>query len=540
MKHTTLRKLAGLAAIVTLASCTMLPMGITASAEDTYSITVSDSNANVTIAGQTYTAYKVFALSYSGSGDSMAYTYSLDDSCLNGTTGYGDTYHTTDAKGNLTINVNDNNSREFADYLYNTYIKGKTVAGTVTQASATAGENDTATITLDEPGYYIVVGSGDAVDGGSDVQSLVILDTAAPDVTVNTKLDAPTLEKLIEHNETGEWGVVGDNQIGDTVNYKINTTMPDPDYVDDFDSYVYTIHDTMTQGLDFDADSVEVKIGDVTLTLGEDYTISASCNHTETALKTGQTAGDSFEIVFDMDNIISQDDTKAAAVKGATITTTYSCTLTADALVASSEKDDNNSNDNTAYLEFSNNPYDDTTTGKTPEDTVYDWTFTYDVTKYANSVADGNELAGAVFSLYEGNAVVKFTDAGNNVYVADPDGTVTQITTPADGHFQLKGLDDAVTYTLKEIDAPDGYNLCADEDIIISNTYDGTPAGQNIATLVANTNEELSTDIINKSGSSLPSTGGIGTTLFYVVGGTMAVGAGVYLIAKKRMNNNEE
>lgn len=555
---TNFKRFSAAVAATLMAACMVAPMAMNTSAAGetpSYSITIENENSNVSIAGKTYTAYKVLGLEYTvdeTSGDTTGYKYKLDASCLNpdGYTGYT----ATDELGNLTVSIADATAaRTFADMVYTTYIKDKTIAETVTKVSdSVATGEETITLNPTEPGYYIIVGASSAADGSDEITSLVMLDTADPDVTVNTKLDAPKHDKEILHNESSAWGDVGDNQIGDLVEYRITTTMPDPTYVKEFgnagDAYVYTIHDKMTKGLDFDASTVAVTIGSTPLTKGTHYRVAESCDEEfETSLKTGQNVGDSFEIIFDMDAILADTAVNSAAVKGAEIVTTYKCKLTADALVASTKDDDNNSNDNTSYLEFSNNPYD-TTTGETVEVTVYDWTFTYTVNKVDESE---KPLAGATFNVESNNATMRFsklesTDTTKDYYVVDANGSADIITTGKP--FVLVGLDDTIEYKLIETAPPAGFNKCEPITFTITDEYEGTVVGSALKELGAtNTqtgNNNIGTnnviDVENKTGKLLPGTGGIGTTLFYLGGGAMVAVAGIYLISKKRMSNSEE
>ncbi len=531
-----MRRFAAIAAAAAMTACMAVPMMgmMTASASD-YVITVEN-----TIDGMTnteYVAYKILDVSYDEG--KTAYTYSVPEDGLlaeaqilaqnyNGTSAFtkmDDLYTWLNDKTNK-----DKNARTFADALYKAY------PNTFVKDNATAHGTDS--IDTGSTGYYLVTGTVTDSNNNAIVSS-VILTTMDPTATISPKLDAPTHTKKIEHNETGEWGAVGDNQIGDTVNYKITTTMPDPKYVAAFDgAYVYTIHDEMTKGLDFDKSTVVVMLGTQKLTADTHYTVKDSCNHVGVTRKTGQEDAESFEVEFNLAKII--EDFGDLAVDGAEFVTSYSCTLTTEALVAATATEDNNSNDNTSHLEYSNNPYVTSSTANTADVTVYDWTFTYDVIKYKNEVTAGNELKGAGFTIYEGSTALNFTQlAGTNTYVIDPAGTVTQIETPDGGAFKLVGLDDATEYKIVETKVPSGYNKAEDITFKISDTYDGTPVGSSIATLTDNRDGDLTEKIVNKSGASLPSTGGIGTTLFYVIGGTLAAGAGVALIAKKRMKNEE-
>lgn len=530
-----MRRFAAIAAAAAMTACMTVPMMsmMSASAASDYVITVENNIDGME--NTKYVAYKILDVSYDEG--KTAYTYSVPENGLlteaqilapkyNGTAAFtkmSDLYTWLNDATNKEVNA-----RTFADTLYTTY------SNTFVEANGISG---TDSIDTGSTGYYLVTGTVTDSNDNAIVSS-VILTTMDPVATISPKLDAPTHTKKIQHNETEEWGVVGDNQIGDTVNYRITTSMPDPKYVAAFDGdYVYTIHDEMTKGLDFDASTVEVMLGTQKLTANTHYTVKTSCEDVEVNRKDGQKVGESFEVEFNLAKII--EDFEDIAVDGAEFVTSYSCTLTTEALVAATAGDDNNSNDNTSHLEYSNNPYSDTT-ANTADVTVYDWTFTYDVIKYKNEAKAGNELKGAGFTIYEGSTALKFTQlTGTNTYVVDPAGTVEQIETPDDGAFKLVGLDDETEYKIVETKVPSGYNKAEDITFKISNTYDGTPVGSNIATLTDNRDGDLTEKIVNKSGTQLPSTGGIGTTLFYVIGGTMAAGAGVALIAKKRMKNEE-
>lgn len=215
---------------------------------------------------------------------------------------------------------------------------------------------------------------------------------------------------------------------------------------------------------------------------------------------------------------------------------------------------------NEAHLVYSNNP-NNGGTGKTPDQTVYDWTFKVDMTK-----VDGNDktktLEGAVFVLSEKSGLdlepgkdgtpaknldklIKLVDNNNGTYtVANTTTTTTYtMTTPTGGKISIKGLDDKKEYYLYETKAPGGYNaLTAPVEIkIIDNTYD--VAGNHIShqpNVVVNGSNACSGvgfEVANNVGTTLPGTGGIGTTIFYVIGGGLMVAAAILLITKKRMEN---
>lgn len=494
--------------IILIAVMTFCISSFTVSADDTGTITVNNTNSAVSIDGITYTAYKVFCVTYDE--NKTAYTYSTDNTCLS--TNYG-TYNVN--------NITETNAREFGDYVYNTFINGQTVADTVHQASATAS-GETATITVPSVGYYVVVGTAKNLSGnpGNDVvTSLVMLNTTDPNVTVNPKLDAPSLTKKIQHNDDNSWGVVGDNQIGDTVNFRLESKVPD---LNGYSDYTYVIHDTMTAGLGFNNGSVSVKVNDTTELPSSYYSVTATPG--------GQTLTVDFDINKAVtDGKISKDDV---------LYTYYSATLGTAALVSDGAVDTTNHNDNVAYLEYSNNPYDTSSSGRTPDSKVYDWTYAFTV----NKVDKNNQpLAGAGFTVNDGTGTVKFTkkDSSKEEYTVDPSGTITEIKTTASGTFKISGLDDTKTYTLEETTVPSGYSKCEDVTIKLSSTYNA--AGDELSTLTASVDKAtasgLSVTIENLSGSKLAGTGGIGTKIFYVTGGVLMAGAAVLLITKKRMKN---
>ena len=219
---------------------------------------------------------------------------------------------------------------------------------------------------------------------------------------------------------------------------------------------------------------------------------------------------------------------------GATITVTYTAHLNENAYVNTGNGQTENKNE--VQLQYSNNPKNSSYRGVTPKDEVCVYTYQLNNTKRAEK-EDGTPLPGAVFQLYSDKDCtqeVKLYKVGN-IYFPIKDATdkakdAVQMISGQDGQFNVKGLD-AGTYYLKEITPPSGYSACANKEIVISATHNGNH--------VELDSSKLSTTIINKKdgGITLPSTGGIGTTLFYVVGGGLMVAAIVLLVTKKRMEN---
>lgn len=535
---------AAIAATLVAASISVPMMASLPASASEYVITIgTTTESGSTVTNGTYTAYRIFDLAYNA--EKTAYTYTVSAECLLTEAEIFGAAKTAGATDDDVTDINTlttwlnaaansaANTRAFANALW-PLLKDKT-------GITSSADNK---IDVGTAGYYLIAGSSDVAENET-VTSLVALTSTDPTVTVTPKLDAPTLTKEIQHNELEPegWGNVGDNQIGDTVNYKITTTMPDPNYVKQFGTngsgYTYTIHDDMSKGLTFDVSSVVVTIGNETLVLGEDYTINTACTHTGADEGDGETG---FEIVFNMANVLAKHS--GVAVDGASIVTKYSCTLNKDARVATGSNDGTNHNDNTSHLEYSNNPYDTSKTETTPDIEVYDWTFIETVTKIDGN---GNNLAGAVFEIYDGSDRLSFLkDVASETYTVVPsgtDGAVTQIASVSASGFTLKGLDDKTEYTVKEVSTPSGYTGASDKTFTLTANYN--PAGSTLTTLVDDGKADDNTadnnlNIINTSGSQLPGTGGIGTAVFYIGGGCMVALAGVFLITKKRMGKKED
>lgn len=360
-------------------------------------------------------------------------------------------------------------------------------------------------------------------------------------LTIEAKDTTVTLDKQIKHNETGVWGVVGDNQIGDTVDFRTITTVPD---TTGYTSYTYEIHDTMSSELTSnvkDNTDITIKVNDTTVLDSTYYNVTVDpTNSNKFTVKVKIIDAVKAGVLHANDNLF----------------TYYTGVLNETAKVYPDGPQQNE-----AHLVYSNNP-NDVGTGETPKKTVYDWTFKVDVTK-----VDGNDktqrLEGAVFVLSEKSgldlepgkdgtptknqtSLIKLVDNHDGTYtVADTTTTTTTytMTTPAGGQISIKGLDDEKEYYLYETKAPGGYNaLTAPVKIkITDNTYDSI--GNQIVTQPnvvfngSNAYSGVGFEVENNRGTTLPGTGGIGTTIFYVVGGGLMVAAAILLITKKRMEN---
>ena len=387
-------------------------------------------------------------------------------------------------------------------------------------------------ISIYKAGYYVVIDNKTYV-GDDEARSAFILKVVSGETDVITKAGKPTLTKEIKHNEENTWGAVGDNQIGDDVEFRITTTIPSE--VQYYDKYTYTIHDTLSDGFDLNEKSLRYVYLNENKEPVELDTFAPVFNNNAGEKK--------FTVNFDIKALLK----KNSNIKY--IETYYTAKLNGNAKVAVKATNSTDNNPNTAYLTYSNNPQDESgkENGKTPESKVYDWTFTL-----VGNKIDGQtkaKLAGAQFQLKDekGNVLkLVATDKKNEYRIATDSDTTTidTITTDEEGIFYIKGIDDSVKYTLVEAKAPDEYNKASDTKFWL-NTKDGEDIGYSIDGGTLNRLQIAKGDssdkdakdgltIENNKGGKLPSTGGIGTQIFYGVGGAIVVGAGVLLITKKR------
>lgn len=382
-------------------------------------------------------------------------------------------------------------------------------------------------------GYYLI--KNKSVNEGEAYTDFIL--QVVKDVEITPKGQKPTLDKQIKHNESGQWGVVGDNQIGDTVEFRTITTVPN---TTGYTKYDYTIFDEMSTGLTSnvtDASGITIKINEGVELDSSYYTVTVDSAN-----------ANKFSVKVDILKAITDGKIEA----GNSLYTYYTGVLNKDAKLY-----DEGNQQNTAYLEYSNNPHDKTSKSETPKVTVYDWTFKMNVQKVDGANAD-KELAGAKFVLSKNGAVdlgaigengtptktenlIKLvydsTDSTYRVATAN-DATTTYVMTA--GNITIKGLDDAEDYYLYETKAPAGYNrLTEPVKFRINATYTSADSRPDVLTKVGDKEAAsgLKVSVENNAGTTLPSTGGMGTTVFYVVGGGLMAVAVVLLVTKKRMEN---
>lgn len=469
-------------ASVCLALIMALALAVPAFAAQEGTLTGGSITINDAVPGQTYKAYQILYLE-SYNKDAGAYAYKANsawESWLRTQT----SYVSFDAQGYVTwVAATDDATVQAFAKLAQAQIGAKTADATATAESANV------TLSGLKLGYYLV---------DTTLGTLCSLDTTNPNATIEEKNEVPVNVKTVEEDSTGNYGEKNDADIGQTVNFKSTITAQ-------AGAENYVFHDTMSAGLTY--------TGVTGITLNG-TTVDAS---KYTVVTEGLTDGCTFEVRFTQafcDTLKANDQ----------IVISYTATLNENAVIAG---DGNPNTSKVSYGDSSNTKY-------TPDSQTKTYTWDVDVFKYTMNGETETALAGAKFTLSKnanGSNPIALVSEGNNVYrvaKTGETGTVTEITTDATGKFTIKGLD-ADTYYLTETAAPAGYNklsgpvtIVIGENGVVNGTTDA-PQGVDIV------------KVLNQTGAELPSTGGIGTTIFYVLGAVLVVGAGVVLVTKKRM-----
>lgn len=368
-------------------------------------------------------------------------------------------------------------------------------------------------------GYYLIKDKDGSLSGSEPYTTYLV--SVVGNVTINPKSSAvPEFKKKLKdtNDSTGDitgWQDSADYDIGDDIPFRLQGTVP-ADY-DSYSKYYYAFHDVEEKGLTFDSSSVKVFVGD--------EETGTKIDASKYTVVTSQADGCTFEIKFD--DLKKVTDVTA----GSTITVTYKSKLNENAVLGA------HGNVNMAKLEYSNNPRGDGK-GETPWDNVIVFTYKVVVNKVDQ---DNHSLEGAEFTL------TKNTKNGPDVVkTMTIDGSNKAL-------FTLSGLDDG-EYTLTETKTPTHYNTISPITFTVNAAHeiewDSISTRDNVLTSLSGnkvigeitfdvdkTAGSLTTNVVNNIGTTLPGTGGIGTTIFYVVGGGLMVAAAILLITKKRMEN---
>ena len=443
------------------------------------------------INGETYTAYKIFNVisSKMETDGSMTYVYTVAD-------GWADFFNQSEVKNYVSVDTHGQptwveSKKSVADLqafakLALTYASTNGITG----KTATAAGNQ-AVINGLAAGYYVV---------STTAGSLCVLNTNGSDLKIDEKNEAPTIDKKIDGSKS-----TNDAAIGDVVNYTVTIHAKKG-------ATGYVLTDTMTKGLTFNRDSLTVKVGATTLAENTHYTVAVDAAATDGSTK--------FTVTF--------KDTYLNTIDGDTdIVVSYTATVNKDAVIGTT------GNTNTAQLKYGNN--------STVESTTTTYSYKFDLVKTDNSK---KLLTGAKFKLYDSQTsttpvkLIKDATTGNyRVAETSESGAVDEIVIDSFKAVTISGLNKK-TYYLEETLAPAGYNkLTERQSVELGKEGFVADATINNSGSEGATWTEGGVQVINNTGATLPSTGGMGTTLFYVIGGGLMVAAVVLLVTKKRMEN---
>ena len=427
-----------------------------------------------TVSGETYTIYKLFNLdSYDAESNTYSYTVESDWEGFF-KTGAGGNYITLDGQNHPTWNAAKSQDSDKAEFAK---LALKWAADNKITGTEETATGNTVTFSGLDLGYYLVDSSLGALCG---------LNTTNPDATIKEKNEKPEIKKEVQ-TSAGDWSSENNAKIGDTVEYKVEIKVADG-------AQKYTVTDTMSKGLTFNNSSLKVTANDAVTT---DYTLTSTTN--------------GFTLVLPETYV-------STLTKGTTIIVTYNATLNKDAVI------DGDGNANEVKLSYGNHQ-------NTVPSKVTTKSYQFDLVKVDGTT--NKLLDGAEFELADGETKLSFVKdtAGNYRVATTGDEGATTTITVKNGKVNIYGLA-GKTYTLTETKAPDGYNK-----LVTSETVNLADGSKTHATIVDSVYKDGGVVVENHAGTVLPSTGGMGTTLFYVIGGDLMVAAVVLLVTKKRMEH---
>lgn len=562
------RKFTAMVAALALAACSVAPMVASFSA----SAAVVTDKGSIAIeneaTGHVYEAYQIFDgdLTYDGVLSKVVWGAGIDDTkttdlltAVQGITldnatkpfsACADAADVAKVLSSANVDTDAEITKKFAS------VVGNYLAPTAT--GTTEGSTEYKISDLDN-GYYLVKDKDASLNEKDDAYTRYIVLVAGTQTDITPKSAKPTVMKKVQENvnesevaatigsltETDKkWNDVADYNIGDSVPFKLYGTLPSADEYTEYDAYYYEFIDTL--GAEFtpptDASAVTVKVNGTTVTDAEK----------NMRIKID---GQSINVSFENVKLVAPNATDV-------ITVEYQAVLNKKAVVGLPGQQ------NEVKLAYSNNPNenykpntDDETEdkpgdeGNTPVDKVIVFTYELDTTK-VDKTNNATVLPDAEFKMQNADGKYAKVDDGGIFEGWVEENAASTLTSDANGKFIVKGIDDG-TYTLIETKAPDGYDTPKDDAAKFTVTLDATtvnnqtwndfvPANALMSLKLNNTEVEdpnhgiAQLKIENSKGSTLPSTGGMGTTLFYLVGGVLVAGAGVTLITKKRVSKNNK
>ncbi|MBE6840861.1 MAG: isopeptide-forming domain-containing fimbrial protein [Ruminococcus sp.] len=412
-------------------------------------------------------------------------------------------------------------------------------------------ENNKTTIDLDD-GYYLFA---DNENPTSDVWSFGLLKVVGNGAgsDVSEKRALPIVTKQVREAETDSYADYADCEIGEYANFKITCSIPaSDDNLEYYLAYYLEIQDALGDAFNTPED-IKIKFGD-------DSEISLSntiTTDTEISDKEYYYSLNNNDITIKMENV--------KAYAGKDIVLTYKAKLNSSAQTGNNAfESDETQNINSVKIKYTNNPYNvwdpktentcdipdgnNITTDESTDAIAKVFTYQLDIHKFATDNPNG-WLAGATFVLRDSddnNADYLIKDGNGNWYWDNDENKAEKFTSDNVKNISIKGLDSDTTYYLEETVAPGGYNKLTNRTAVTINATFNTTADLTDLTLNSKSdtgNKDtgiVTLDVENKKGATLPETGGIGTKIFYILGGTLVIGSGAALVIKKRMGKDEE